>query len=70
MRRAIYVFGRDGWLAARSEYGGPKGKDCFAAPGSIRCKYTGAYRRTVRFSPELQAAILLEALHLYRGGIE
>ena len=37
----------------------------FVAPGSVRAKFDGQYKRTTRFSDELQFAILKDALSLY-----
>lgn len=45
----------------------PIGKEAFVAPGSVRSKYDGAYKRLVRMSPELATALLDEAQRLYNG---
>jgi hypothetical protein len=43
----------------------PENRAPFVMPGSVRAKFDGAYKRTARFSPELQLAILEDALSLY-----
>jgi len=43
----------------------PENRAPFVMPGSVRAKFDGTYKRTSRFSPELQIAILEHALSLY-----
>jgi len=48
-----------------AEFFMPDGKPAFVQPGSVRAKYDGQYHRTARFSDELGAALLEEALRLF-----